>query len=376
MDHHPRVQSVMALSSLVWAGLAALVLGLSGIAYLSIVLAWEDQHTRGVAYFGRPAAERERFRRHLRAHARLLFPVMRLAAHFSRVTMAKASFPFEGIAGPKGNCTPESFATGRAYKPRSEDVFVVTQMKSGTTWMQHLVYQVLTRGQGDLAESRRALYSVSPWLEGIRSVRVEDAPLVGQERPSRIIKTHFPAGVCPFSRDALYVYVARHPVSCYASCTDFIGENLGAFAPGQDEICRWFCSDEAMWWGSWPRHVEGWWKLAAREDNVIFVYFEEMKGNLEGVARRLVSLLGITPLNEDELTDVVYKCGFEYMKEHASSFEMHPPHLLAVDAELFVRGTAERYRDVPADVREQVMTWCRERLAGSEFPMDREYPPG
>ena len=70
-------------------------------------------------------------------------------------------------------------------------------MKCGTTWMQHVVYEVLLRGKGNLVGSGTAMYAVSPWIEAIKSVPVEQAPVVGSERPSRIIKTHLPGRAVP-----------------------------------------------------------------------------------------------------------------------------------------------------------------------------------
>jgi hypothetical protein len=349
-------------------------LALAGYVYFALVLAWEDQRTRGLSYYGLPLAGRERFRKRLRFHARALFPIVRLTARLTPLSLSNASFRYEGVAGPKGSCTVDSFRAGHAYEPRPEDVFVATQMKCGTTWMQHLVYQVLHRGGGNLAERGEALYALSPWLEGIRSVSLQAAPTVGTERPSRIIKTHFPAELCPFSEKSKYVYVARHPVSCFASCADFIASNVGAFAPDLEEIGRWFISEEEMWWGTWPRHVEGWWNRAQAHDNVLFVRFEDMKGDLAGVTRRLADFLGMRPLESGELDSVVAKCGFDYMRAHAASFEMHPPNLLAIDAELFVKGTADRFRDVPASMRESIMDWCSERLESATYPLSREYP--
>ena len=366
----------MSAAGWVFVGVtSAVLLVIGGMTYLAVVLAWEEQRTRGAAYYGKPLAERQRFRRQLRAHARILRPVVRLSARLTKVDLERASFRHAGIAGPKGSCSEESFRAGLAYSPRPEDVFVVTQMKCGTTWMQHLVYQVLTRGEGALAERGEALYGIAPWLEGVKSVSIADAPLIGGERPSRIIKTHFPADLCPYDERAKYVYVVRHPVSCFASCVDFIRANLGAFAPDLDAMRGWFCSDEAMWWGSWPRHVEGWWKLSRSRGNVLFVQFEEMKRDLTGVTRRLVRFLEVAPLSDEEIRRVVEKCGFEYMRQHDASFEMQPPHLLAIDAELLVKGTADRYRDVPNDVRRSVFDWCRERLEGSEYPLAQQYPP-
>ena len=365
------------LTALGWLALVmagAFVMIVLGFIYLALVLAWEEENTRGMAYYGLPLEERRRFHRRLRLHARMLSPVIRVGSRLSKVTLPKASFRYEGIAGPKGSCSAESFARGHAYTPREDDVFVVTQMKCGTTWMQHVVYQVLTRGRGELAERGEALYAVAPWLEGIKTVGLEDAPLVGQERPSRIIKTHFPADVCPFHPRAKYVYVVRHPVSCFASCVDFIRANLGAFAPDLDHIRDWFCSDKDMWWGSWPHHVDGWWSMARRHDNVLFIRFEEMQRDLAGVTREVAHFLEIEVPSDGELETILAKCGFDYMRDHADSFEMQPPHLLAIDAELLVKGTADRYRDVPEGVRNEVMAWCSERLANSEFPLANEYP--
>jgi len=324
------------------------------LVYLSAVLAWEDQRTRGTSYYGLPSEERDRFKRSLRRHAALLTPILRLMGRFTKPDLARASFRFEGISGPKGTCTIDSFARGAAYGPESSD---------------------LLRGGGDLVESDRTLYSVSPWLESVKSVAVADAPVLGSERPSRVIKTHFPAHLCPFDPAAKYIYVARHPVSCFASCADFLAENLGPFCPDLDAIEKWFCSDELMWWGTWPAHVEGWWALSQQEDNVLAVTFEEMKQDLGAVARRIAGFLELAPLTDAELQAVLVKCGFGYMREHATAFEMHPPHILAFNSRLFVRGTADRHRDVSAETGQRIMAWCEERMARGRFPLSDVYPP-
>jgi len=44
---------------------------------------------------------------------------------------------------------------------------------------------------------------------------------------------------------------------------------------------------------------------------------------------------------------------------------MNPPHILQTDAELFVRGTADGHKDVPADVRGRIAEWCAAELGGS-----------
>ena len=340
------------------------------LIYLAAVLRWEDEKTRGLGYYGLSADRREQFKRTLRRHAVLLSPILHLLGRFSRNLFAKASFQVRGISGPMGTCSPESFERGFAYQAQPEDVFVVTQMKCGTTWMQHLVYEILRRGKGDLVKTGTALYAVSPWLEASKSVSMDDAPLIGTERPSRVIKTHFPVSLCPHDPNAKYVYVARHPVSCFASCADFIRTNMGRFAPDLDPIEEWFCSDELMWWGSWPAHVEGWWTRSGQDDNVLFVHFEDMKRDLAGVARQVANFLGMAPLTNEELERVLSKCSFHYMQQHGDAFEMGPPHILATEAKLFVKGTADRYRDVPETVRNRILSWCSGEMEQRALPLE------
>jgi hypothetical protein len=108
--------------------------------------------------------------------------------------------------------------------------------------------------------------------------------------------------------------------------------------------------------------------------DVLFVYFEDMKRDLGSVVTQVAAFLGVAPLTPDELAAVVHKCGFAYMQEHQDMFEMHPPHVLQTNAELFVSGSADRYKNVPADVRARVAQWVVQDMAGSDFPLAEKYP--
>lgn len=363
---------------LLWAILAVLGLAIAlyvvGGVYLATVLKWEDEQTVGLNYYGLPLAERRAFKERLRAHARRLSPMLALNGKLAKLDFGSARITLDGVSGPTGSCSAESFARAKAYRPRAEDVFVATQMKCGTTWMQHVVYEVVHRGRGTLVETGVAMYAVAPWLEGRKSVGIDDAPLIGEERPTRIIKTHMPVQLCPFDQKAKYIYVARHPLSCFASCIDFVDTNVGAMAPGIDAFEKWFTSAELMWWGTWTDHVKGWWDLAQHNTNVHFVYFEDMKRDLRAVAIGVAAFLGMNALTEEELAHVVHKCGFDYMQTHQENFEMHPPHILQTNAELFVAGTADRYKSVPQETRNRIAAWVAREMADSSFPLAQRYP--
>lgn len=355
------------------AGALVLFLFVEWIA-LGASIRWGQEQTLAGAWFRRPLDERRRFRATLRRQALLLGPILRALRPFAKFDFARTGFRVRGVLGPWGNCTPQSFGAALDYQPRRDDVFVATQMKCGTTWMLHLAYQVLLRGRGDLVETGRALHALVPWLEGTRTVPVADAPLVGVERPSRVIKTHLPASHCPWSPEAKYIYVVRHPVACFASCVDFVTDNTWPYSPSLAQLEAWFTSEEQMWWGTWPGHVQGWWERAASSPNVLFVHFEEMKRDLPGVARQVAAFLGLAPLSADEVAAVVAKCGFDYMQQHAEAFEMHPPHLRAAEAELFRKGSADRHLDVPREARHRVAAWCAAAMRGGSFPLRQYYP--
>lgn len=362
------------MSLVLWL-LGAIIVGyVAYTTYLAMVLKWEDEETVGLGYYGRSLAERNAFKDRLRAHARRLRPILALNSRLAKLDFARARIQYRGISAPTGSCSEESFARAAAYAPRPDDVFVVTQMKCGTTWMQHVVYEVLRRGEGDLIATGTAMYAISPWIEGRRSVPVDQAPMVGTERPSRIIKTHLPASLCPFSAEARYIYVARHPVSCFASCIDFVDTNVGGMAPDIPAFERWYTSPDLMWWGTWTDHVKGWWERSQQSPNVLFVYFEDMKKDLARIVRQVAAFLGMAPLSEAEVAAVVRKCSFAYMQEHQDAFEMHPPHILQTNAELFVSGSADRYKHVPVDVRERIAQWVVMEMAGSSFPLGQAYP--
>jgi len=366
------VSDGLTLVVAVAAALGIVAVGLLG--WLAVVSVWAERRTRGLAYFGLPLEKRRRFDRRLRRQARLLGPLLRAMGRVLPFDFERVGFRHRGVAAPRGSCSPESFEAGIRYRPRPDDVFVATQMRSGTTWMQYLVYQLLTRGRGDLVDRGRTLNAVSPWLEAEIGVPVREAPTVGGERPRRIVKTHLPARLCPWSADARYIYVVRHPLSCLASCVDFLEASLGAWTPELDDAVEWFCSDDAMWRGGRPAHVEGWWTRASDHDNVLFVRFEEMLADLPAVAGRLASFLGLVPPTPDELATISERTRFETMRTHASSFLMAPPSLLSSAGRFFVKGTADRHEELPDEVRMRVARGCRQELEEGGVPLASWYP--
>ena len=214
------------------------------------------------------------------------------------------------------------------------------------------------------------MYATSPWIESVASVSLADAPLVG-EKPTRIIKTHLPAALCPYNKAARYIYVLRHPVSCFASCVDFVRTGLGPIAPNREGLLDWFCSED-MWWGPWPDHAEGWWQWRDRE-NVLFLHYEEMKQDLAATVLQVSDFLSLD-LDESERASVSERSGYQWMKDREDWFEMHPPNLFSTAGAFFNSGARDRYKDASEQETERIHGFCRQRLADCSYPLARFYP--
>lgn len=336
------------------------------------LFAWHHLNTRGLAYFGRKQQERAQFKRRLARIGRVITPLMApfkgQFADPNRLAQRR-----EGLYIPSNTSNKESFARAIAYRPQARDVFVVTQMKCGTTWMQQLVYEVLSKGQGNLSDAGHVhMAAVSPWLESFNGVSLDKAPLVGESQ-RRIIKSHLPASHCPYDPAATYIYVTRHPVSCFLSIADFFAAMGGPMTPPDEALLDWFCSD-GMWWGSWPAHVDGFWRWQAERDNVHFFHFEEMRRDLPAVVRTLAAILHID-LDEEQLARVVEKGSFEYMKAHETQFEMMvPPNFFSAGETFFRSGSARRHEAAGPRQKERIALFCREKLATASYPLSRYYP--
>ena len=359
---------------MIWLGILAAIVSLfvAGFQYLAWYLRWEWRNTSGMAYYGKPLAERRALKQRIRRYGRLARPFVRLLAKCDQKRPTMPAFEYEGVCGPPKVSSPEVFARAKSYRPRPEDVFVATQMRCGTTWMQQLVYEIVHCGRGDLTDTGHGhLYAACPWIDAVNSVSLEDAPLVG-EKPTRIIKTHLPTKLCPYSEQAKYIYVTRHPVSCFASIVDYNRTLLGPLMPTVDQMVDWYCSDR-MYWLPWPEHVAEWWQWAQSRENVLFIHYEDMTKDFGAVLDRVATFLGYR-LTADEKQRVREKCSFQYMKDNEELFEMAPPNMFSViGGQFLASGKENRHEDVTPAIRRRILDYCQQSLRGSDYPACRFY---
>src|SRR5690349_11861172 len=90
------------------------------------------------------------------------------------------------------------------FKFRDDDIVIASYAKSGTTWLQQIVAQLIFEGADD-----RNVGTMSPWLD--LRVPPKEAKLSAVEAQThrRFIKTHLPVDALVFSPTAKYLYIGR-----------------------------------------------------------------------------------------------------------------------------------------------------------------------
>lgn len=170
------------------------------------------------------------------------------------------------------------------YRPRPDDVFIVTYPKCGTTWMQHIVYHIFSNGipPQDIAEFTLK----TPFLERVGAEDVLKMPTPGA------IKTHTPFDPRRFSKQAKYIYVARNPFDC---CVSFYYHTKNfpvyQFENGTfDEFFEMFMTGEVDF-GDYFDHLLSWYKYR-NEDNVLFMTYEDIKKDTKFWVLKIANFLG------------------------------------------------------------------------------------
>jgi len=230
------------------------------------------------------------------------------------------------------------------YRPRPDDVFVVTFPKSGTTLMQMMLYQLSTEGEMDFPH----IDSVSPWFElhlsGGLGEHVEAAP------SPRIFKSHLRYHDLP--QGVRSIYLARHPGDVAVSAYHHHRLVSGRDADLDRYVDDFFAGRTRF--GSWCKHIESWWPHR-NDPNVLFLRYEEVIADLPETARRVAAFCGL-PLDDAKLARVVERCSLPFMKRYDAKFD---PRLHQVS-----RGRREFIRKgVPGQGRRALSTAQEEQLA-------------
>jgi aryl sulfotransferase len=257
------------------------------------------------------------------------------------------------------------------FQPRPDDIVITTSIKSGTTWMQEIVRQLIFSGEPAAPErDNTALWQVSPWLEW--PVLPHDIALgtLATQRHRRFIKSHLPLDGLPYFPQVKYILVGRDARDVamslwnhYAEFNDgvFVGTNSVPDRVGdpfplppsdihtfwRDWIGRgWFAweSEGYPFWGNLS-HTQSWWPYR-HLPNILFVHYNDLKSDLAGEIRRIADFLEI-PLADSAFPSILQATGLHVMREREDRLSDQMRLGWKEGARTFFhKGTNGRWREV------------------------------
>ncbi|MEN3953107.1 sulfotransferase domain-containing protein [Iodidimonas sp. SYSU 1G8] len=275
------------------------------------------------------------------------------------------------------------------FRFRPDDIIIGTYAKSGTTWMQQIVGQLVFGGAEDVNVGE-----LSPWVD----LRVPPAdiklPAIEAQTHRRFLKTHLPVDALVFSPQAKYIYVARdgrdvvwslynHHAHANDAWYAMLNDSPGRVGPAIDKppasirryFLDWLGGNGYPFWPFWE-NVGSWWTIR-HLPNVLLVHFGALKRDMPGEIRRIAGFLDI-PIDEDRFPAIVEHCTFDYMKAHAEKSAPLGGVFWDGGAETFInKGTNGRWRDTltaedlaryEAMAQEQLGAACARWLATGDLP--------
>ncbi|RYZ40516.1 MAG: sulfotransferase domain-containing protein [Myxococcaceae bacterium] len=193
-------------------------------------------------------------------------------------------------------------------KPRPTDIYIVTAPKAGTTWMQQIVYQLVTRGRGEFQH----INQVAPFVDMMALIPHAERLLDAMPEP-RILKSHLLRGVLRPPADCRVIYVTRSSSDSLLSRYQHDALVQGQRIDFDRYVQRSLTANE------WGKHLASWWPHRA-DPNVLHVRYAELVTDREACLRRIGAFLGV-PVQEEDLPLLMEKTGFDYMKQHDARFD-------------------------------------------------------
>ncbi len=241
---------------------------------------------------------------------------------------------------------------------RDDDIVIGTYAKSGTTWVQQIIAQMLFGGDPDLAVAE-----MSPWLDLRVPPKEEKLRAVEAQTHRRFVKTHLPVDALVFSPKARYVYIGRDArdvvwslynhhsnanATWYGALNDTPGRVGPPIEPPPDDILvywrNWMDGDGFPFWSFWE-NARTWWAIRDLP-NVHFIHFADLKRDMPAEMRGIAAFLEI-PIDESRWSSIVEYCSFAWMKKNATKSVPLGGAFWDAGADVFIhKGVNGRWADM------------------------------
>uniref|UniRef100_A0A182YS16 Sulfotransferase domain-containing protein n=3 Tax=Anopheles stephensi TaxID=30069 RepID=A0A182YS16_ANOST len=283
-----------------------------------------------------------------------------------------------------------------SFEAREDDTWIVTYPRSGTTWSQEMVWLICNELDFDTAKSipltqRFPFFEFHLFVhdevkaeflkenehdeESVKFIEQLSQPVgvkLSEMQTPRYIKTHLPISLLPpsvFEKKAKIIYVARNPsdvvVSYYHLNRLYRTQGyVGDF----ETFYNYFERDLTPWSPYWAHIKEGW--AEKDRENVLFMYYEDMKRNLPDTIRKTASFLG-KAFTDEQIETMCTHLDIRNFRHNKSVTceELKTVGILNGGEQGFVRngqvrGNAE---EMTEDIRRRINEWTERNLDGTDI---------
>ncbi len=254
----------------------------------------------------------------------------------------------------------------RAYNMRPNDIVISTSYKTGTTWMQTIVANLLYQD----GKFPAPISDISPWLDMALPPLDEIAAGLEAQTDRRFIKTHLPLDGLDYHKDVKHIFVGRDGRDVFMSLwnhhTNYSDAMREHFQESEVALGREFPLEfddiKQMWkrwvnetWYEWESdgfpywshlsHAQSWWEYR-HLPNIEFVHYADLLRDPEGEVRRLAAYLDIE-IDEAELPGLLERISFNAMKSNFKNIMANADQIWRKGGDNFMnKGTNGRWRDV------------------------------
>lgn len=261
------------------------------------------------------------------------------------------------------------------FKFRNDDIIIGSYGKSGTTWIQQIVAQLLWQGAKDINVAE-----LSTWIDFRFPSEEKRLATLEAQTHRRFFKTHLPVDALVFSPKAKYLYIGRdgrdvlwslynhhlnfkkEVIQSLDKVTERVGPPLGEVSVSVLKYYReWLTENGYPWWPYWA-HIRSWWNIKDLP-NVMLLHFADLKADMPAEIRRIGTFLDIS-IKEAKWNKILEHCSFDYMKAHGEKIVPFGGSLWKGGAKTFMhKGINGRWRNVlTGEDIEQYEQLAREQL--------------
>jgi aryl sulfotransferase len=261
------------------------------------------------------------------------------------------------------------------FKFRSNDIIIATYAKSGTTWVQQIISQLIFNGIEDLEVAE-----MSPWLDLRVPPKEVKLPAVEAQLHRRFIKTHLPVDALVFSPEAKYIYIGRDGrdvvwslYNHHANANEFwyqaLNDTPGRVGPPIEKpvesivqyFNEWLDKDGYPFW-PFLENIQSWWNIR-HLPNVLLLHFAKLKEDMPREIKRVAEFLEID-IDPAKWEDILEHCSFDYMKKHSIKSVPLGGAFWDGGAETFInKGTNNRWKDIlPKEDSDRYEKLCEQKL--------------